>query len=235
MLFKQLYHRYFSPNKKFNTQLALLLGFMPSNMKPYQLAFKHKSRFKHNNERLEFLGDTILDAVVSHEIYLKFHKKNEGDLSKLRAKAVSRETLNNIGKELKVVDLLEYKIPKVRSESSNLAGNTLEALIGAVYIEQGYSGCYDFVKNRILKPFVHWNTLDRKITDFKSLMFNHAQKYNKSLTFDILEELASSSNNRFEVAVNLDGKELARGKGKNKKNAEQQASKRALKFLKILN
>lgn len=234
MLFRKWYYFYFSPHKDFARKIEKITGFVPIKLSLYQLAFKHKSVDKKNNERLEFLGDTVLDAIISHEIYLRFSDKSEGDLSKLRAKAVSRNQLNAIGFSLKLVKLLKYKIPTSSGTPSNLSGNTLEALVGAVYLDVGYDDCRIFVRNKLLKPYISWDKLDKEIIDFKSLMFNYAQKENLLLNFNVIEDTLGANHNRFEVSVALEGEELARGKGKTKKSAEQQASKHALKFLNIL-
>lgn len=234
MLLRSWYNKLFSPHKAFVNKLSPILGFVPQDISVYLRAFRHKSLFRKNNERLEFLGDSILDAVVSHEIYLKFKNKNEGDLSKLRSKAVSRVRLNAIGKSLNLIDLLEFKIPASISKPSSLHGNTLEALVGAVYLDKGYKVAYNFTLKKLIKPHINWNQLDKEIFDFKSLLFHHAQKHSQTLTFEVDNEDAKGNNKKFEVSVHLNGENLAQGSGKNKKSAEQVASKAALIKLKIL-
>ena len=209
----------------FFIQLTELLGFEPQNTHLYHLAFSHKSMGKNNNERLEFLGDSILDAVVSDIIYKHFPHKNEGDLSKLRSKMVSRNMLNKLGTKLKLLDFLQFKATKATIGQANFEGNALEALIGAIYLDQGYLKSKDFVLNQLIKPHIDWLTIENEIIDHKSLLYSYVQKENKTLEFEVVKEDANNFSQRFHVVAKIDNKILAEASGKSKKIAEQKAAK----------
>lgn len=233
MFLKKVYNLFFSPHKHFVKELSEIIGFVPSNIEVYLLAFKHKSYDKQNNERLEFLGDSILDAVVSEELYKYFEGSNEGDLSKLRSKIVSRSSLNNIGEKLNILPFLKHRIIQIDQAETNLAGNTLEALIGAVYLDLGYKGTATFIRKKILTPFVKWETLDTDVIDYKSLLHTYSQKENVSLEYIVVSEKEYHDLAKFEIAVLVDGKVVGKGYGKNKKTAQQEAAQKAVNLMKI--
>ena len=216
-------------------QLNNLLGFEPQKIHLYHLAFSHKSMGKNNNERLEFLGDSILDAVISEIIYKHFPNKNEGELSKLRSKMVSRNMLNKLGTNLGLLDFLEYKATKATIDQANFEGNALEALIGAIYLDQGYEKSKLFVLNQLINPFIDWKKIENEVIDHKSLLYSYAQKENKTIKFEVLNEDVKDFNNRFHVAAKIDDKILAEAKGKSKKSAEQKAAKISLEIIDSLN
>jgi ribonuclease III len=234
MFFKKIYNLYFSPHKAFAKKIRKITGFTPLDIEPYILAFKHKSRYKESNERLEFLGDSILDAVVTEELYYKYQKGNEGDLSKLRSKIVSRKRLNIIGNELNLLSLLKYRSMQMPQGETNLAGNTLEALVGAVYIDFGFRKTAVFVRKKILKPYIDWSKLSEEITDYKSILHTYTQRENLSLQFIVLSEKPQHDLSKFEVEVLVGEKSYGKGAGKNKKAAEQAASHNALIKLNVI-
>lgn len=191
----------------------------------YQLAFKHKSKNLENNERLEFLGDSILDAVVSEVIYKQFPKKNEGDLSKLRSKLVSRRMLNSLASKLGLLEHLSYRATHTEDGLQNSEGNALEALIGAIYLDLGYIACEKFIKQQLIKPHINWQELEENIVDHKSLLYAYCQKENKRIGFHFIEEDMGNLQDRFHIALKIDGEPMADAKGKSKKIAEQKAAK----------
>lgn len=231
MLYRKIYNLFFSPHKLFVRDISKVLGFVPNNISFYLLAFQHKSFSKQNNERLEFLGDSILDAVVSEILYKNFKVGNEGDLSKLRSKIVSRTSLNNIGKKLGILDFLKHRIVQMEQAENNLAGNTLEALIGAVYLDLGYKGSAKFLKNKILTPYINWESLNEEVVDYKSVLHTYAQKENLELEYIIINEKNYHDLAKFEIEVKIADKVIGKGFGKNKKIAQQEAAKIALESL----
>jgi len=174
--FKNLYLRFFRPKTDFSEYLVQILGFFPENLSLYELAFQHKSLHKKSNERLEFLGDSILDAVISEALYFRFPEKDEGELSKLRSKLVSRVFLNDIGQKLGLEKQLKYQLKTISILDTNMIGNTFESLIGAIYLDAGYARTEHFLKTQIFEKYVNWDEMDTKITDFKSKLTQFAQK-----------------------------------------------------------
>lgn len=230
-LLKNLCFRFFCPKTEFYKYLVQILGFYPENLSFYELAFQHKSVHKQNNERLEFLGDSILDAIISKELYFRFPKKNEGELSKLRSKIVSRSFLNATGKKMGLDIHLKYRLFSIPIQETNLIGNTFESLIGAIYLDGGIDLVERFLKNEIFAKHVNWNEIDTKIVDFKSKVIHFAQKNGKSIDFVVLK--GESENRLFEVEIMLDEEKLAQGIGSSKKRAEQNASENALAVLAV--
>jgi ribonuclease III len=234
MFLKKIYNLYFSPHRIFARKIKKITGIAPVDINHYILAFRHKSRYKESNERLEFLGDSILDAVVTEELYYKYQKGNEGDLSKLRSKIVSRKRLNIIGNELNLLSLLKYRSMQMPQGETNLAGNTLEALVGAVYIDFGFRKTAVFVRKKILKPYIDWSKLSEEITDYKSILHTYTQRENLSLQFIVLIEKPQHDLSKFEVEVLVGEESYGKGAGKNKKAAEQAASHNALIKLNVI-
>ena len=203
-----------------------------NNISLYRLAFKHKSKNQENNERLEFLGDSILDAVISEIIYKNFPNKNEGELSKLRSKMVSRNMLNQLANHLDLLSLLSYRETHTRQGLQNSEGNALEALIGAIYLDQGYRACSKFIEQKLIKPYINWEKLEKEVVDHKSLLYTYCQKESKLPQFKMLTENMEDESKRFHIALKIDGEKVAEGFGKNKKVAEQKAAKSFLKSIK---
>ncbi|MGB1248845.1 MAG: ribonuclease III [Chitinophagales bacterium] len=228
IFFRKLYNLYFSPKKQFVQKLRPLLGYTPCNIKVYRLAFNHKSKHKMSNERLEFLGDTILDSIISDVLYRFFPNKNEGELSKIRSKIVSRDSLNNIAKKLNLLEFLDYRTSNPHHKSNNMLGNTLEALIGAIYLDGGYDLAAYFIKKQLLKKHINWATLDKAIVDFKSVLYDYVQKNAMPIRFEVVRESKRKNEPLFEVAVYINDENVAKGIGRNKKAAEQDASKNYL-------
>lgn len=203
-----------------------LTGVKANNVAIYQLAFKHKSKHGDHNERLEFLGDSVLDMVISEIIYKLFPKMSEGELSQLRAKLVSRTMLNRLGNELKLLNLLScHNTPKIEG-LKNIEGNALEALIGAIYLDRGYEECRIFIQYKLLNPLINWDELQKKIVDHKSAVFQYCQKNKLELQFQLIKENPLQDENRFHIALIINGEKQSEACGKSKKAAEQLASKR---------
>ena len=219
--------------------LATTLGFKPKKIKYYELALLHKSsavkdeggRFL-NNERLEFLGDAILDAVVADILYQKFAGKREGFLTNTRSKIVQRETLNKIAIDLGL-DRLMVVPNKSHSHNINIYGNAFEALIGAIYLDRGYKKCKYFMENVVFRKYLDVNKLAHKEVNFKSRLIEWSQKYKTNIIFDLIEETTDSDNNPvFQTQIIINGISAGYGVGFSKKESQQSAAKIALKKIK---
>ena len=228
----------FRKEKELYSSLYTILGFYPRDISYYKLALMHKSIMKRNakgkpvnNERLEFLGDAILDAIVGHIVYQHFPGKREGFLTNTRSKLVQRETLNKLANELGINQLI---LSNGRSSSHNsyMGGNAFEALVGAVYLDRGYDACMNFMKNRILAQMINIDKVAYKEVNFKSKLIEWSQKNRVRLTFDILEQ--SKDNNGspvFNYKVVIEGIDGCNGVGYSKKESQQLASKLTLERL----
>lgn len=225
---------YFSKNKKFYRLIFRLTGIYPSNLQVFQIAFTHKSASRNidrtrklDNERLEFLGDAILASVVADFLYSYFPNKKEGFLTKMRARIVSREQLNeialNMGLQFHVVS--QNKI----SGTKNIYGNALEALIGAIYVDKGYKKTKEFVIKKIIDKNIDLKELAITDSDYKSQVIEWAQKNKIEVIFEDEEVESTEQNNLYFLStIKVDDQILGKGKGFSKKEAQQNASKEAL-------
>lgn len=223
--------------KSFSFTIGELTGFKPIDINIYKLAFTHKSTSlkqkngKHaNNERLEFLGDAILDAIVADIIYLNYPNRDEGFLTRARAKLVSRNTLNNLAEELGLEKLVNTTS---NNSNTNIPGNTLEALIGAVYLDQGYENCKAFVERKLYKRLEAMKNIVRKDQNHKSVLLEWSQKNKKEISFTLIKEEIDKQNiPTFYTQVLIDDKIYADGTGQSKKESHQDAAKKTIKILK---
>lgn len=217
-----------------------ILGFYPRNIALYKQALMHKSalgrRFQgqnQNNERLEFLGDAVLDAVVGDIVYHHFKGKPEGFLTNTRSKIVQRESLNRIAAEMGVDRLIKSSDTVHNAHNSNLNGNAFEALVGAVYEDRGYDYCKRFMERRILKSLVNIDKIAYKEVNFKSKLIEWCQKNKLHFDFELVAEgKENAASPTFQSRVVLEGVECGQGKGYTKKESQQLASKDALQKLK---
>jgi ribonuclease-3 len=212
-----------------------ILGFLPGKQRLYEIAFIHKSASTThkngqviNNERLEYLGDAILDAVIADYLYTCFPDRDEGFLTQLRAKLVKRKMLNKLADNLGIATLL---VSRTNSDQSqiNLLGNAFEALIGAIYLDKGYVRTKRYVIKRVLKKYVDLERLSRKESDFKSRIIEWAQKNKQEISFVSREDTNEGSNvTHYTAQLILENKEMGTGNGYSKKEAEQKAAEQAL-------
>ena len=229
-------------NKKKGSYFAFydILGFFPGNIRLYEEALRHKSSSKEaesgkhlNNERLEFLGDAILDAVVADIVFKKFKTKNEGFLTNTRSKIVQRETLNHIATELGL-DKVIVSSTRINTHKSHILGNALEALIGAIYLDRGYNETYKFIDKHIIERYLNIEKLAKKEVNFKSKLLEWCQKYKVELEFELIESFKDEEFNPiFQTQVKLNDLLAGVGIGNSKKAAHQGAAEMALKKLKI--
>ncbi|MCR5269712.1 MAG: ribonuclease III [Prevotella sp.] len=228
----------FRKEKELYSSLYAIIGFYPHNIKYYKMALTHKSSGKRNekgrplnNERLEFLGDALLDAVVGHIVYEHFAGKREGFLTNTRSKLVSRETLGKLAQEMGLTELIQSSGTQ-RSHNSYMAGNAFEALVGAIYLDQGYDAVMTFMKQRILAQMVNIDKVAYKEVNFKSKLLEWTQKNRVRMDFKIQKETQDENGSPvFCFIVMIEGVEGGKGQGFSKKEAQQNASKETLQRL----
>ncbi len=214
-----------------------LLGFFPGNLLIYEKAFVHKSASiivskKHffNNERLEFLGDAVIDTIIADYLFNHYKKKDEGFLTQMRAKIVKRKQLNYIAKKLKI-DKLVVTQTNI-TENKHIYGNALEAFIGAIFIDKGYKQAKKYFIKNIIEAYLNLENLQKTESDFKSRLIEWAQKSKSEVIFNNTEEISDQKNTPvFYSSVMVEGHEYGSGKGFSKKEAEQNAAKITLEML----
>ena len=217
----------------FFATLEKILGFPPTTLESYQKAFTHRSSNRvdtegnpMNYERLEFLGDAMLSAVIAGYLFSKAPYGDEGYLTKMRSKIVSREHLNELGKDLNLVQFIDSKVP-VQHFGDNIHGNIFESLIGAIYLDKGYAFCEKFIQSRVIVTYVNISKLEGKITSYKSLVIEWCQKEKKIFHFDIFEDNAIDGQRLFGARLSIDDKVIAKARATSKKKAEEKAAQRA--------
>jgi len=217
----------------FCSKLTQHTGYKTANPALFKKAFTHSSSHKLdaegkpiNYERLEFLGDAILGSVVAAHLFASVPHGNEGYLTKMRAKIVSRENLNRIGKKLQLTELVESKIHKSQF-SENLNGDLLEAFIGAVYLDKGFEHCENYIKQHLLSQIEDLPTLEGKITSHKSLFIEFCQKEKVSFRFESSEDLSNEQVKYFSAKLYYNERVISKGRATSKKKAEEKAAQRA--------
>jgi ribonuclease-3 len=218
----------------FFLQLKKILGFKPKNLLLYKRAFIHRSikeidqdtGLPQNYERLEFLGDAMLSAVIAAYLFNEVPTGDEGYLTQMRSKIVSREHLNELGRDLDLLKFVKSTVAKSKF-GENIHGNVFEALIGAIYLDSGYKYCEKFIQKRVIKPYVDVAKLEGKITSYKSLFIEWCQKQKKEFMYEVYDDTGNDAIKHFSVKLFLDGKQIAKGRATSKKKAEETASKRA--------
>jgi ribonuclease-3 len=217
----------------FFLQLKKILSFNPKDKQLYLKAFTHRSmNIKDekgnalNYERLEFVGDAMLSAVIASYLFSQVPHGDEGYLTKMRSKVVSREHLNELGKELNLIALVESKIPK-SNFGNNIHGNLFEALVGAIYLDRGYKYCEKFIYNKVINPHVDIETLEGKVISYKSLLIEWCQKEKKTFEYQVYEDTGNDELKHFSVKLLINNKVRAKARATSKKKAEEKASRRA--------
>jgi ribonuclease-3 len=238
---RKIYNYYFSAERTFTRELTKILGFVPRYLHFYHRAFTHKSTNgpkgdtlnNFNNERLEYLGDAILDAVMAEYLFKKYPMHDEGFLTQMRSKMVNRKTLNKISADMGLDVFLRQR--GTFRVSQTMMGNTFEAFVGAIYLDVGYKITKSFIIHRILKKHLDVHFLENLNDNFKSLLLEYCQKHQKSINYELLEQSKTQNNReKFRVAVLLDNEQFAEAEDFNKKSAEQEASRLALVRLGVL-
>ncbi|RFM29705.1 ribonuclease III [Deminuibacter soli] len=217
--------------QSFDKQLKNLLGIKPGNESLYRTALSHRSVKEgpeENNERLEYLGDAVLSAIVADYLFKRYPYKGEGFLTEMRSKMVNRQQLNDIALKIGLKKLTMYNKFDSSLKGSQIFGNTLEALVGAVYIDKGYKRTHRWVLQRIVMPHLFVDDLEQIDINLKNKLIGWASKNGKILEFETVEEKMENGRRVFTIAAVLDGETMAQGKGFNKKDASQIAAQLAI-------
>ena len=237
--------QFFKPVTREDKELAKsihhTLGIKPVNISLYHLAAQHSSVAKENiggskdsNERLEYLGDAILSAIVADYLFKKYPYKDEGFLTEIRSRIVNRESLNHLGKKLGLDEIVTYNDTRRHAQAyKSIMGDTLEAFIGAVYLDRGYNKCKYFVMNTLLFPHLDIDKIISINPNFKSKVIEWAHGNSKTIRFDILNVIESKHYKEFIAQVFIDEKPYGKGNAFNKKRAEQEAAEKTCKMLNI--
>ena len=233
-----LIRKIFSPRSKpkegdFSFFIQDIIGFKPKNLEFYETAFTHRSLGLcdsdgngQNYERLEFVGDAMLSSVIAAYLFEKVPHGDEGYLTKMRSKIVSREHLNELGKDLNLIEYVESRIPKSHF-GENIHGNVFEALVGAIYLDRGYKYCEKFINQKVIAPYVDIEQLEGKVISYKSLVIEWCQKKKKTFNYNVYEDTGNDSLKHFAVKLSIGGDVIAKARATSKKKAEERASKRA--------
>jgi len=217
--------------KEFKKQLSNVLGFTPVELNLYRIALSHRSVREgadENNERLEFLGDAVLSSIVAHYLFRKYPYRGEGFLTEMRSKMVNRQQLNDIGIKMGLKKITIYNKQDSSLKISQIFGNTLEALIGAVYLDKGYPKTQHWVEKNIISTHLFMDDLEGIEINIKNKLYGWANKNGKLLEFDTLEEKFENGRRLFTIGATVDGELVAEGKGYNKKDASQVAAQLAV-------
>jgi ribonuclease-3 len=235
-----LFNSFFSFNatkseRKIKRFIIKQFGYRPKNLYHFVQAVTHKSLSNNSasessNERLEFLGDSILDAVVAEFVYNRFPNEDEGELTKIKSKLVSRKTLSIIAEEMSLREIIRYQ--KGRTINLNtLEGNAFEAIMGAIYLDSGYEAVKKCVNKHIFKSFLDLNRVLEEEIDFKSKLYIWSQKKQLKLDFVVISEINNGNNWTYTILTTVNDVNYGRGVGCSKKMAEQAASKETLELI----
>lgn len=233
---RRSYNFYLSKDKELARRIKNVTGITPARMHLYKLAFLHKSmnnevQQKGNNERLEYLGDSLLSTIVADYLYQKYPSKDEGFMTKMRSKIVKRKTLNDIADRMGLdLILTDFSMGRM---SSTMLGNALEALIGAIYLESGYERTREYVVKNLIRKYLDIHKLEAKDDNFKSRLLEWCQKHNRTVDYALVEKFKYEKRDRFKIAVMIDGESMGQAEDFNKKAAEQTASHLAIQKLGI--
>lgn len=232
---------YTPEEKKLILAIRAIVGKAPRNLKLYSLAILHTSNsnkddkgYRPSNERLEYLGDAVLGAVVADYLFKRYPFKDEGFLTEIRSRIVNRESLNTLGRKLGLNVIIKVDNQKKGMYThKSLYGDALEAIVGAVYLDRGFRFCRQFIVNKLIEPNYNIDQLIKTNTNYKSQLIEWAQKSARNVRFDSKEVQDSGQHREFEVSVFLDEELKQVGHGPNKKKAEQTASRKLLESLNV--
>ena len=213
-----------------------MLGFAPGKTSLYIAALSHRSvkeRATENNERLEYLGDAILGSIIADYLFMKYPYKGEGFLTEMRSKMVNRQTLNDIALKMGLKKITSFNKNDNSLRVSQIFGNALEALVGAIYIDKGYAKTQQWVLKKIILPHLYLEDLENIEINQKNKLFSWANRTGKLLEFETLEEKVENGGRLFTVGAVVDGEVIAEGKAFNKKDAGQIAAQQAVEKLNL--
>jgi ribonuclease III len=235
---KALYKKKQPADPSFKKNLKAVLGYSTNNLSLYQTALTHRSvkdTIDENNERLEYLGDAILSALVADYLFKRYPYKEEGFLTEMRSKMVNRQQLNDIAIKMGLKKITVYNRSDASLKTSQIFGNTLEALVGAVYLDRGYKKTTKWVSERIILPHMFVEDLEILEINHKNKLYGWANKNGKQLEFETINEQIENGRRLFTIAAVINGKVIAQGKAFNKKDASQIAAQLAVEKLGIVN
>jgi ribonuclease III len=221
-------------SKEFKKDVTNVLGYTPSNLAIYKTALSHRSIKEgtdENNERLEFLGDAILGSVIAYYLFRKYPYKGEGFLTEMRSKMVNRQMLNDIALKMGLKKLTFYNKLDGSLKSSQIFGNTLEALIGAIFLDRGYDKTQKWIEKHIVHTHMFTDELEAIEINIKNKLYGWASKNGKQLEFLTLDEKIEAGRRLFTIGAVVDGQNIAEAKGYNKKDASQAAAFKAVETL----
>ena len=237
--FKALFRKQTEKDQRVSRYLKSIIGYSPRNYSLFKLATIHASAAKANsqgikesNERLEYLGDAILGSVVAEYLFKKYPYKDEGFLTEIRSRIVNRESLNQLGKKLGLQHIIEVN-KKIPSPHKSIYGDTLEAIIGAVYLDRGYLYCQKFILQKLLEPYYDLEQIIKTNPNAKSTLIEWAQKENKEVEFETVDVQSHFNRKEFTVKVIVDGEAISVGYGSTKKKAEQDAAQKSCDTLNL--
>lgn len=234
--FKQFFKE--EKGASFKKQLKNVLGFSPNNTSLYKTALTHRSvreNADENNERLEYLGDAVLSALIADYLFMRYPYREEGFLTEMRSKMVNRQQLNEIALRMGLKKITLYNKSDGSLKISQIFGNTLEALVGAIYLDRGYKKTAKWVTDRIILPHMFIDDLELLEINHKNKLYGWANKNGKVLEFETVEEKVENGRRLFTIAAVVDGSKIAEGKAFNKKDASQIAAQMAVAMLGIMN
>lgn len=232
----RIYNQYLSNERDFCRKVKSITGYSPKNVKIYRLAFQHSSMHNSvhmNNERLELLGDAVIDLVIADFLFRKYPYKSEGFLTEMRSKIVSREQLNRVAIKLGLSEMVKIRKGGADLSKSSVLGNALEALVGALYVDAGYDKAFRFFMNKIMKPHFDIGDLESVVVNFKSKIIEWAQKNGKDARFEMLEEKELRGKKQYRMGLMVDNNLVSENIDFSKKRAEQKAAETACKVLGI--
>ena len=222
-------------DKSFLKAIGQIIGERPYNLELYKLAMRHSSRalindhgLRESNERLEYLGDAILGMIVAEFLFTRFPFKEEGFLTEVRSKIVNREMLNDISRKIGLHDLIEFNNQGNTLTPKSIYGDSLEALIGAIYLDKGFKFSKRYIINKLLNTHYDLDELIHTTSNYKSKIIEWSQKENRELSFEIVKMDENKRNKQFTARVIIDGEPKDMGYGPSKKKAEQDAARRTL-------
>jgi ribonuclease-3 len=237
-----LFFKSYSPeDKRLIKAIQQIVGNKPFNLSVYKLALSHTSAskittegFKESNERLEFLGDAVLGLVIAEYLFKKFPFKEEGFLTEIRSRIVNRESLNELARKIGLNKLVKFEgFKKTNLTYKSMNGDALEAFVAAVYLDKGYKKCAKFIIKKLVQPHFDLEKLVGTNKNFKSIIIEWAQRENKDLRFEIIDEKGTKHQREFIAQVLVDTIPLATGSGYSKKKAEQAAAEKSCTVLNI--
>jgi len=234
---KRLYQLLFSSRKsEFEKSVLLLIGYRTSKMVLFQTAFNHRSLKENpseNNERMEFLGDAIISSVVAEYLFKKYPYKGEGFLTEMRSKMVNRQQLNHIAIQMGLKKMTRFNKLDGGLKSSQIFGNTLEALVGAIYLDKQYDFTKKWIVEKMIQPYLFMDELEQIDINIKNKIIGWALKQGKQIDFVLADEQLEGRRRLFTINIVIDGEVITSQKGFTKKDASQIAAQKAIEILQI--